>query len=391
MLNQAEELEPPEVVSQVRATSKAEFLSLPPEQMADSVRRGGAVSTGAFEQLGLVLALGRPRTCVPGFIAYALGYSYTAGSGPGAMIWGSLLALSIGFSANLHNTATDLHEDSRNLPGRVFLLSQLGYRQLIGICRVLGVLMFVGAAALGTHFAIFMGLALAGLHQYSEPPVRSKGRPLLGLWVFAQAVVFPFLFGWTTAPGSMLSTLLLSIAAPFTGHAPPSADAHQSFRYLGMWFFLTLWFMAKGTFKNVPDFDGDKAAGVRTSASVFSTRPAAAKVATLATLLAYSSLSGLVALGLEAPRVLLALLWLGPVAWNCARLVRAEHGAAANRILRADMLVSSGFIATLLLLVAPSVTNVLVCLAGGLLLVGSDSLGLDSRRETHVPEQPTSA
>ncbi len=34
-----------------------------------------------------------------------------------------------------------------------------------------------------------------------------------------------------------------------------------------MWFFLTLWFMAKGTFKNVPDYDGDLAAGVRTSAT----------------------------------------------------------------------------------------------------------------------------
>jgi 4-hydroxybenzoate polyprenyltransferase len=213
---------------------------------------------------------------------------------------------------------------------------------------------------------------------------------VLGLWVFAQAVVFPFLFGWTTAPGAMLSTLLLSLAAPFTSRAPLSADAHQSFRYLGMWFFLTLWFMAKGTFKNVPDYDGDKAAEVRTSATVFRSRRRAAIVATAATLFAYSTLAGLVALGLEKPDVLCALLWLVPVAWNCMRLVQAEHGPAGNRVLRADMLLSCGFIVTLLLLVAPSVANLSVCLVGALLLVGSDFLGLDSRREAHAPEQPQS-
>ena len=48
---------------------------------------------------------------------------------------------------------------------------------------------------------------------------------------------------------------------------PPAAAAWQSWRYLAMWFFLTLWFMAKGTFKNVPDYDGDLAAGIRTSAT----------------------------------------------------------------------------------------------------------------------------
>jgi 4-hydroxybenzoate polyprenyltransferase len=390
VVNRADDVDRLDPVSHVRATEKAEFLSLPPEAMADSVRRGGAVASGALERLRLVVTLGRPRTCVPGLVAYALGYSYTSGGHPWRFVLGALLALSIGFAANLHNTATDLHEDSRNLPGRVFLISQLGYDQLIAICRVLGALMLVGGISLGWHFAVFMGLAVVGLHQYSAPPIRSKGRPVLGLWVFAQAVVFPFLFGWTTEPGAMLSTLLRAVAAPFTAELPPSG-AHQSFRYLAMWAFLTLWFMAKGTFKNVPDFDGDRAAGVRTSATVCSSRRQAGLVASSATLLAYGALSVLVALGLEQPRILLSLLWLGPVAWNCARLVRAEHGARGNEILRADMIISSGFIATLLLLVAPGATSLVVCLAGALVLAGSDYLGLDSRRAAHAPEPSPSA
>jgi 4-hydroxybenzoate polyprenyltransferase/uncharacterized protein YndB with AHSA1/START domain len=391
MLSDTEIAEGAPPVSEVRATEKASFLSLPPEEMVDSVRRGASLSTGKLERARLVIMLGRPRTCVPGLVAYALGYSYTEGGRPWRMLLGALLAVSIGFSANLHNTATDLHEDSHNLPGRVFLLAQLGYRQLIAICRVIGALMLAGACALGWHFAVFMGLAVVGLHQYSAPPIRSKGRPFLGLWVFAQAVVFPFLFGWTTEPGRMLSTLVFAVATPFGGHREPAAATHQSFRYLGMWAFLTLWFMAKGTFKNVPDFDGDRAAGVRTSATVWSTRRVAALVATAATLLAYLSLSGLVALGLEKPRVLLSLVWLGPVAWNCVRLARANHGVPGNRILRADMLVSTGFIVTLLLLVAPGTTSLVVCAAGALVLFGSDLMGLDSRREGHVPAAHTAA
>jgi 4-hydroxybenzoate polyprenyltransferase len=187
----------------------------------------------------------------------------------------------------------------------------------------------------------------------------------------------------------MLSTLGFSLIAPWTGHHPPPVAAHQSFRYLAMWFFLTLWFMAKGTFKNVPDFAGDRAAGLRTSATVFGTRSRAALAATVATVSAYASLAGLVALGLEGTSILWSLVWLGPVLWNCARLLRAPDGLTGNRILRADMIISSGFIATLLLLVAPTVTSIVVSVAGALILFVSDFLALDSRREVDVPEQVT--
>ncbi len=390
MLNRSELSEPERPISEVRATDRAAFLALAPDEMADSVRRGTPASVTWAERVRLVITLGRPRTCVPGLVAYALGYSYTAGGASWRVVLGALLALSIGFSANLHNTATDVHEDSRNLPGRVFLLAQLGYRELISACRVIGGFMLIGSLALGWHFAVFMALAVAGLHQYSAPPIRSKGRPLLGLWVFSQAVVFPFLFGWTTEPGAMLSTLVRFLTSSVVGTPPAAALTHQSLRYLGMWFFLTLWFMAKGTFKNVPDFDGDRAAGVGTSATVFGSRRTAAIVSATATLIAYLSVSLLVVLDLEHTRVLISLLWLAPVAWNCARLVRADQGVLGNKILKTDMFVSTGFIMTLLLLVAPTKMSLAVCVAGIVLLFGSDVLGLDSRRDAHVPAQPAS-
>ena len=372
-----------EPISRVRATERDAFLALDPEEMADSVRSGTPVRTSLGERIRAFVTLGRPRTCVPGLLAYALGLSYTGASLSWRAALGALLSFAIGFLANLHNTATDLSEDSHNLPGRVFLVSRLGYRALLRFCTALGAVMLAGALALGTHFAFFMALAVVGLHQYSAPPVRSKGRPLLGLWVFAQAVVFPFLFGWTTAPGTMLSTLLRSVIAPLFGDAPAPDAAFRSYRYLAMWFFLTLWFMAKGTVKNVPDFDGDKAAGVRTSATAFATQRTAALASAGATVFAYALLPLLIALGLEAPRVAFATCWLAPAAYNSLRLVGAAR-EEANAVLKADMLVSTGFLATVLLLVAPNGSSVVFVLAGALTLLGSDLLGLDSRRPTEV-------
>ena len=362
------------------------FLSLEPDAMARFVRRNEPVPARFLERVRIVVMLGRPRTCVPNLIAYGLGFSYTLAESSWRTLAGAVLACCIGFAANLHNAAVELEEDSRNLPGRVWLVAKCGLRRILWFWRALIAAMLITAFALGAYFSVFMVLAVVGLHQYSAPPVRSKGRPLLGLWVFAQAVVFPFLFGWTTEPGQMLETLLAVIGDSLLGRQTVEAvAAHQSLRYLGMWAFLTLMFMAKGAFKNVPDFEGDREAGVRTSATVFDSQRRAANVAAWATISAYLTLNVLVLLGLEAPRCLLALGWLIPVGMNCLRLVRAESGRAANTVLRVDMLLSTAFLATLLLIIAPTRTSVVFVVAAAMVLIGSDVLGVDSRRETDVP------
>lgn len=160
----------------------------------------------------------------------------------------------------------------------------------------------------------------------------------------------------------------------------------QSHRYLGMLLFLLLWFMAKGTFKNVPDFYGDLATGLRTSATVFGVWRNAALVTTAVTISAYLLLTVLVYLGFESPQLLLSLIWLVPVTWNCFRLIRAEDGAKGNECLKVDMLISSGFIASVLLLIAPCWENAVMVAVGVLALFGSDLLRLDSRRKEDVAE-----
>ena len=72
--------------------------------------------------------------------------------------------------------------------------------------------------------------------------------------------------------------------------------------------------------------------------------------------------------------------------------MRAEDGATGNAVLRADMLISSGFIATLLLLVAPRTESVAMVIVGAAILFGSDRLELDStaRRRRHRASWPRS-
>jgi 4-hydroxybenzoate polyprenyltransferase len=355
--------------------------------MAALVRSGARAPATLREQLAAFVQLGRPRTCVPGLICYALGHSYTGYGFSWRVVVGAFLALMIGFAANAHNAYTDIEEDSRNLPGRVYLIAKLGHRQFQRILGLLRLAMVALAVALTPHFLLLMLLAVWGLHQYSFPPLRAKGRPILGLWVFAQAVVFPFLFGWATEPDDMFAEGLPWFFAALMGHVFPTSEALvRGHRYFAMLNFLTLWFMAKGTIKNIPDFHGDLAAGLRTSATLCGSWRTAVAVASLATLGAYLCLVPLVVFGFERSRLLLALLWVVPVLGNCRRL-RVEDRPRANDCLKRDMLISSGFIATVLVLVAPGLQSVAFIFVGGIVLYASDRWQVDSRRRQDVAQE----
>jgi 4-hydroxybenzoate polyprenyltransferase len=348
-----------------RPPSFDRFQRLPVSEMSALIRTGPPPPSSLADQAKTLLMLGRPRTCVPGLLAYGLGLGYSQAGSSGRVLLGGLLSFLVGFSANLHNTYTDIDEDCRNLPGRMYLLATLGRQRLLGALVAVDAVMVSVGLVLGGPVLAYTILAVAGLHQYSFPPLRLKTRPFLGLYVFAQAVVFPFLFGYLADPDARVL---------FPGR-----------EYLGMMAFLLLWFMAKGAFKNVPDFDGDRAAGIRTSATVFATRRQAAAVAAGVTIAAYLSPAVLVAAGLAPPRLLLCLPWVVPAAWQGWQLLHAEDGAGANQVLRADMLLSCGFLATVLLLQVPGWRSVVLVIVGGAVLAGTDLLRLDSRRDQDTP------
>ncbi|MFC5744334.1 UbiA family prenyltransferase [Actinomadura rugatobispora] len=344
------------------------FVALPPAEQVAAIRaQGGTASPGTV--LRLLVALGRPRTCVPGLVAYALGLGYApAPVPPGHAVLGAVLALLVGFSANLHNTYTDVEEDSRNLPGRMWMLYRLGLRRLAWTLAGLNAFMAGAAVVYGPGFVVFMVIGLIGLHQYSFRPLRLKARPLLGLYVFAQAVAGPFLIGWFIGQGGMRA-----LPGPVWG----------------MFGFLCAWFVAKGLVKNVPDFDGDRAAGLRTSATLFPSRAAAARCAALVTVAAYLCLPVLPVAGASPAAVLWALPWTLVAAYQGFRLVRSGDAAAANAVLRRDMVLSSGFLATVLLLQEPGWSSVAVIASGALIIAASDLLAVDSRRDTDTGTGPT--
>jgi len=271
----------------------------------------------------------------------------------------------------LENAYSDLQEDSINLPGRVRLVEQIGHRNLGWATVALNALMLVAAALLGAYTLVFMALALLLVHQYSFRPLRAKARPVAGLLVFALVVTYPFFVGTLIDPeASFLRGL--------------GGGGFESRRFWGMLFFITLWFVAKGMFKNIPDYHGDRAAGLTTSATVFGSRLRAARACAVMTVAAYGSLAALVLTGYERPRVAFALVWFVPAIGNAWRLIRDEDPLRANDYLKTDMVLSACFMASLLLLIAPGWPSVVTIGLGLAILLASDLLQVDSRRSLDV-------
>jgi 4-hydroxybenzoate polyprenyltransferase len=347
------------------------FARLSPAQREEAVLRTPGTA-GPGEAARIVLMLGRPRTCVPGILAYALGWTVAGGSLSARFLAGLLIALVYGILANLYNAYTDLAEDSRNLPGRVWLVLRLGHRRLLWTGHAMSAAIAASSLLHGPAQVIPMLLALAGAHQYSFRPLRLKARPVLGLLAFSLAVFGPYLLGWFAAPA---------------GVRPLDADAWAVLA------FLIVWFVAKGMVKNLPDHDGDRAAGLRTSATVFPDRASAARAATAVTLVGYLSLTAFVLAGALPMRTLLALPWAIAAFLQCRAMARATDGPTANAVLKADMLLSTAFLATVLVLRAPGWATLTAVAVGAVILFGSDRLALDSRRRadgTAAPAAPPS-
>lgn len=317
-----------------------------------------------MQALKILISLSRPRTCVIGFLAYVLGLQHADLPWSYNAYVGAVCIYIACACSNLGNTYSDRREDAANLPGRVAQMDRLGERNLLLALFGLQGFALVLAATAGWDQLLLIAITLAIVHAYSFPPLRLKARPFLGVLTFSQAVAFPFLVG-RGADGFEA-----------TWHAPG-----ETLRGLVFFAFLSLWFTAKGFFKNVPDYYGDKSAGLRTSATIFGSYRAAAKCALVLTILAYGAVVLPVALGLERQVLLVAVGWIPIAAINAVRLVRAPDSREANRVLARDMKISVGFIATLLLVFESGASTLLCIVLALAVLIFSDHLKLDSRTE----------
>jgi 4-hydroxybenzoate polyprenyltransferase len=357
-MNSGSRLDPREL-----AYGFTEFEALSPADRANAARYSTG-RIGLAEQARTIIMLGRPRTCIPGVICYALGYTLVSSRISWYYCFGIFMVLVAGLLANLYNVCTDLQEDSSNLPGRVWLVVGMGYQRLRLATLILSAVVICAALAYSVSYAFFAAAVLVGVHQYSFPPLRLKARPGIDLLAFSLAVYGPFLLGYFGAKRA--------VPAPSTA----------AWLWVG---FLVLWFAAKCLTKNIPDYAGDRDAGLRTSVTLFPSQRAAAIAAAAATLAAYASLPLFVVLGAAPLRVLAAIPWTAVAVVNSLSLItRSADRRQANLILKRDMWLSTAFIITVLLLSSPSWLSLIAIGFGAVVLACSDIFSLDSRRVSDV-------
>lgn len=209
------------------------------------VPRGGRFSS----RLSILLDLMRPRTCFLSVFTFLVGVNEFEGS----WTWRHTLALIASFLvsalANLHNASTDYVEDKLFLPGRKIAIESLGDRTLKSAQFVLAsILLF----SLTMSSVINLGLGIVGilfLFAYSSPRFRLKEHPVLGSLDFAMVGVLPYIGGVTMgqAWGDM------------------TFDRFNPHSLLVIFMLL----LTKFCIKNLPDYEADKQARIRTSATIF--------------------------------------------------------------------------------------------------------------------------
>ncbi|PWK13857.1 UbiA family prenyltransferase [Tumebacillus permanentifrigoris] len=215
-------------------------------------------------RLYCLLSLSRLRTGFPSALSFVVGWMGTNTASPFhssilahpflfALGW--LLSFFSGTVVNLGNTVSDLREDKVNLPHRVKIARIYGLRRLLRVNNWMSLLMIVLAClTLNLAFSLFMILAVWLMNQYSFPPCRFKRHPFLSLINFSCAISFPFGYAYLMQTG---------------GSVAPSNE------WIWLCLLCTIFFGLFGTAKNLQDYDGDKAAGIRTTATMFRTKKAA--------------------------------------------------------------------------------------------------------------------
>lgn len=314
---------------------------------------------------GALWQLSRPRTCLVGVLAFSFGFENTGASWHPDLWAGYLATFLISAVANVHNSYTDYAEDALNLPGRARLVSRLGIptARAFVACGLVAIALL--AWLIDWRLLVVALITNPLILSYSAHPVRAKARPFLGLLIFSMVVSVPYLYG--------------ALAAEAHG------AAFSWRRSLGWMVFLTILFFAKGLVKNVPDYEGDKTAGLRTSATVLPTRDAAARVAVAATWVAYLTYPAFIFLAGGNRSLLWVCLALPFTLWHVTRMGKDRDAAYLNSVLKWDMSMSVLFLALLSIFPTLSVAS-LLCATGCLLvLVTADLIGADSRAPAHLP------
>jgi 4-hydroxybenzoate polyprenyltransferase len=274
----------------------------------------------------LAVKLARPRTWAFIILAYFIGWSLTGSTDFSLKyIIGMIVFILWIASVNIINAYTDYNEDKINLPQRVKMIERLGYNKLPYIVAGISIICFTLSLTVTLEFlAIFVIALFDGLF-YSLKPLRFKANPVLSLVSFSGAVIFPLLGAWVITRGLFgFPTLFILIGYSFVVY---------------------------GTIKNLPDYDGDQAAGLRTSATIFSSRRKAIVFATVLLLSPYVLLIIFVLLNILADKFLWLLTLLPFLSLICYQAFKAANTENLEKLHTYGFFYEAGFLSLTLFFV----------------------------------------
>lgn len=301
--------------------------------------------------LKTTLKLARPRTWIFVVLSYIIGWSGISLSFD--FFAGMIAFIMLVVNVNLLNAYTDVEEDSKNLPFRVNLVEQIGQRNLLRLCALLYLIAIAIAILLSILFFLVFIVAMLDTIFYSVKPLRLKANPVLSLLAFSGAVFFPSL-GGLVLNGYLQQKLILI-------------------------FLLSYFFLVYGTIKNIPDFEGDKKAGLKTTATIFDTRKKAIQFAMVLLLSPYFLLSILLITNALNSIFSVLLLFLPWVCLLCYKLIGAEEFDKLEKLHTYGFFYQTGILLTSLLLIDPSVLTIVLSVATLIILITIQFLRLDSR------------
>jgi len=265
-------------------------------------------------------------------------------------------------ATNVVNAYADRKEDAVNQPRRVFWVEEIGYRGTLWSVIALYSLSFVISLFLGPLFMIVLAAGVFNSIFYSARPLRFKARPMLSLISFSGAVGLAFLSG-------------VSIVSPINLLSP-------------VFLLVTYFMLTYGTVKNLPDYSGDKKAGTRTSATIFSTMKGAVRFSGILLFTPYILLVSLVTLGFLSP-IYLADLGLALIlALIVAKMFKAKSSQELEKAHTIGFFYAISFILFTIVLASPTLASIVVMLSAYLWTLMVSRVSMDSRVEKRDWEKP---
>jgi 4-hydroxybenzoate polyprenyltransferase len=281
-----------------------------------------------------ILKLSRPRTWAFVLLSFLIGWSLTGSEFSLNFLIGLVGYILLVANVNLLNSYTDIEEDKINLPHRVKYIEKIGYKKLPFIVSTIYLLSIIIVYFLPFWFFVIFILAVLDNAFYSLEPLRFKASPLLSLLSFSGAVFFPLVGAWTIVNDISNTPIII--------------------------FFLGYSFLVYGTVKNIPDYEGDKKARLRTTATIFKKREDAIKFATILLLSPYVILLVLVLSKLLEYKFALLFLWLPIILMICQKALKAKSFERLEKLHTYGFIYQVGFLSLAFLIVSPNIFSLTI-------------------------------